>query len=248
MARKARRISKIGIYHVILRGFVGDKIFAAASDKQKFIEMLQQYKSICGYQVYGYSILDNHLHLLLHEGSMQLGDIMKRLVVKYVSWYNGAHNRTGRLFYDRYKSEPVENVECLVRNLRFIHQEPVQRGIVIDMNSYQFSSQRCYNDTDGTVDTGHVIDYFGGSLVRFNKFMNELNDDKFMDVEPDKITDDELQDQLLRLAAVESAEDLQMLTKARRNKLLKEMKSLSGASIVQLSRVSGFSQSMISRA
>ena len=98
MTRQARQKSQSGIYHIILRGINKQIIFEEEEDRQKFLECLGHYKLICQYQIYGYCLMDNHVHLLIKESEQDIGSIMKRIGVGYVSWYNRKYNRCGHLF------------------------------------------------------------------------------------------------------------------------------------------------------
>jgi hypothetical protein len=119
----------------------------------------------------------------------------------------------------------------------------------MDINRYAYSSQQSYNkELDGLVDRQKVMEIFGGSLARFKRFMNELTDDSCMEANRTRISDEELAEKLLSLADVETRQQLKMLTKSTRNRLLREIKELSGASVWQLSRVSGFSQAVVANA
>ena len=68
MQRASRIRSKSGIYHIIMRGINRQTIFEDEEDYEKFIETLKKYKEICGYELYAYCLMGNHLHILLKEG------------------------------------------------------------------------------------------------------------------------------------------------------------------------------------
>jgi putative transposase len=88
MPRGARQKSKTGIYHIILRGHNRQIIFEDDEDKEKFLQTLNRYKESSGYKVYGYCLMGNHIHLLLHEQKEDIGLIMRRIGASYVYWYN----------------------------------------------------------------------------------------------------------------------------------------------------------------
>jgi len=67
MPRQAREKSKTGIYH--LRGINKQNIFEDEEDKQRLIEMLRYYKMLSGHLLYGYCMMDNHIHLLIRENN-----------------------------------------------------------------------------------------------------------------------------------------------------------------------------------
>ena len=93
---------------------------------------------------------------------------MRKLVIPsrelqvHVYYYNHKYLRDGHLFKERFKSEPVRSALPLLlptgrKNdlayfttlLRYIHQNPVKAGIVIQIKDYEYSS---WCEYDGTVE------------------------------------------------------------------------------------------------
>ncbi|SHK30443.1 transposase, partial [Paramaledivibacter caminithermalis] len=103
MARKRRERSKTGIYHIMLRGIDGRNMFIDNEDREKFIEALFNAKEKGQFLLYGYCLMDNHVHLLIKEGE-EVGASIKRMTVSYVQWHNNKYGRTGHLFQNRFKS------------------------------------------------------------------------------------------------------------------------------------------------
>ena len=99
----------MNIYHVILRGINQQIIFEDKHDHVQFISIMKHYKKLCGFKLYAYCLMDNHVHLLIEDADIPLDEIMKKIEVKFVRWYNRKYDRTGNLFQERYKSEPVNN-------------------------------------------------------------------------------------------------------------------------------------------
>ncbi|MCL2672285.1 MAG: transposase [Clostridiales bacterium] len=127
MPRTARRKSENGLYHVMLRGINQQQIFHDNEDNEKFLAVLKECKKVSEFELHAYCLMGNHVHLLLRTGKEELEQIFKRIGVRYVYWYNWKYKRTGHLFQDRYKSEPVENDEYYFTVLRYIHQNPIRR-------------------------------------------------------------------------------------------------------------------------
>ena len=65
MPRAARKKSSTGIYHVMLRGINGQPIFLDDEDNEKFLQTLKECKAVSEFELYGYCLMGNHLHLLL---------------------------------------------------------------------------------------------------------------------------------------------------------------------------------------
>ena len=129
MPRQARKKSNSGVYHIMLRGINRQLIFEDDEDMQRFIETLKRYKDECGYSLYAFCLMGNHIHLLLKEGEEPISTILKRIAGSYVYWYNWKYGRSGHLFQDRFKSEPVEDDAYFLTVLRYIHQNPVKARI-----------------------------------------------------------------------------------------------------------------------
>jgi len=191
MPRSMRKRSETGIYHVMIRGINQQVIFNDEEDSEKFLEVLKECKAISEYEIYAYCLMNNHVHILLKEGKEELGQIFKRIGVRYVYWYNWKYYRRGHLFQDRFKSEPVEDEEYLLTVLRYIHQNPLKAGIVKDIGEYKYSSYNEYikNDTNNLVDKDFIFGIIDkDSFVEYN---NEKSEEKCMeyDYSDFKITD-----------------------------------------------------------
>ena len=117
--------------------------------------------------------------------------VLKRIAGSYVYWYNWKYRRSGHLFQDRFKSEPVEDDAFFLTVVRYIHQNPIKAGICKNLDEYKYSSYNEYINNATIVDTGFCF-----SIVdkeNFIKFNNEFNDDVCLDI-GDKdfgLTDDE---------------------------------------------------------
>ncbi|AKL96079.1 transposase [Clostridium aceticum] len=249
MPRRAREKSSIGIYHVMLRGINGQTIFEDNEDYQKFIETIKKYKEICGYDIYAYCLMSNHIHLLIREGIEDLGIVFKRIGVRYVHWYNWKHKRSGHLFQDRYKSEAVENDKYFLTVLRYIHQNPIKAGIENDIRKYPWSSYNEYLTKNVICDTKFILSIFGKdekkAIELFKKFNMEENNDKCFEYEERvKIDDTEATKIIIEVARVENTIQVQSIEKEMRDKVIKELKSR-GLSIRQIERLTGVSFGVI---
>ncbi len=143
MARVGRKKSKSGIYHIMIRGINRQNIFEDDEDRKRFIERIKYYKDISEYRVYGYCLMDNHIHLLIKEEKDNISNAIKRISSSYVHWYNNKYEIWGYLFGERYKSEVVENDKYFLIVLRYIHQNPIKAGKARNIEEYKWSS---YNE------------------------------------------------------------------------------------------------------
>lgn len=120
MARKGRETSSLGIYHIILRG--NDGLFFCERDCKEFLQLLKKYFSSEN-KIFAYSLDNTRIHLVIFTGGAASA-VLKPLCTSYARYINRVHQKTGKLFYDRFISIPVEDTESLVRAVRYTAKMP----------------------------------------------------------------------------------------------------------------------------
>jgi putative transposase len=251
MPRQAREKSRSGIYHLMLRGINRQNIFEEEEDRQRFIETLGYYKAISNYKLYGYCLMNNHIHLLMGETGESLSQAIKRISSSYVYWYNQKYNRCGHLFQERFKSEVVETDSYFLVVLRYIHQNPIKAGIIKDISRYFWSSYHEYVGTPIMTDIDFALDIFSQDRMKavtlFRSYTNEKNTDKCLEYkEKINLPDKEVIEYLNTLGIVSTSE-LQKLEKEQRDDAIRKVKEIHGVTVRQLARITGISKSAIDR-
>lgn len=132
MARTGRVESKMGIYHVLLRGM--NELFIDDRDFGEFIDILKKYASLGTLKVFSYSLLKNRVHLVVGVPS-GIGIALKPLCTSYARYFNRIYQREGKLFYDRLKSEPINSESELKNVVSFVNSISVSLG-----DNYPYSS------------------------------------------------------------------------------------------------------------
>ena len=240
MSRTARLPSTTGFYHVILRGINRQRIFEEDEDYERFLFLLDHYKTICGYELYAYCLMPNHIHILIKEGKEALSTVFRRIGTSFVYWYNLKYERSGHLFQDRYKSEAVEDDAYFLAALRYIHRNPVKAGLCNDPGEYPYSSFPHYFDSS-MIDSEFALGLLGkDAFILFNEKNAE---DTCMDIEEKpvrRITDGQLKRILAEQGQCENVSQFQALPEDKKTLLLQLLLS-SGGSIRQVSRLTGTS-------
>jgi len=160
MPRTKREKSSTGIYHIIFRGINRQRIFEDDQDYQRFLQILEDAKKKSEYEIYGFCLMSNHVHLLMKEGSEDLGVSFKRIGACYVYYYNWKYQRRGHLFQDRYKSEVVEDTGYFLTVLRYIHQNPLKAKMVAKYEEYPWSSYMEYIKRARFCITNYALELF----------------------------------------------------------------------------------------
>ena len=245
MPRTARKKSITGVYHIILRGIDKRNIFIDNLDRTRFLSALFKAKKSGYFEILGYCLMSNHVHLLVKEQE-SISTTIQRITVSYVQWHNNRTGRTGHLFQNRFRSEPVENETYLISVLRYIHQNPVKAGMVIEPKDYKWSS---YNDylkyycgKNTIIDASLISSYFESkenfveySIQRCNESHDEFN-------RKNRITDDELLEKISKMIDIKK---LNYIEKNERDKIIKDLYYNQHTSVRQIGRVIGISKSLV---
>lgn len=263
MARQARVVSVTGVYHIMMRGINRQRIFEDNQDEQKFLELLRQYQKRCGFALYGYCLMGNHVHLLLKEAAhpsiatfngedVEAGPgepieaVFKRIGVSYAVYFNRKYKRTGHLFQDRFKSEAIDTDEYLLMALRYIHLNPVKAGLCAGPEDYPLSSYREYlgESVQPVIEREFVLGIIPVEQLR--EYTCLPNEDRFLEVKDAEMpmTDEEARECLLKISGCASAEDFQNMERPKREDCFRRLRS-DGANIAQISRITGYSRTVV---
>lgn len=251
MARRPRKTSESGLYHVMLRGINKQTIFESNDDKYQLLYTLKRLVDTKKFILYGYCLMDNHVHLLIQELEDDISTAIKRISSSYVLWYNKKYERCGHLFQERFKSECVETDSYFLIALRYIHQNPIEARICKEILDYRWTSYKEYIKEPIIIDTDLCLSLFSPdkdkALDMFIEYMNQKNDYSFPVFEDYiKLTDSEVLNKIYDMGIANIIE-FQKLEKTIRNNLIKELKMTKGISIRQISRITGTSKGIVER-
>lgn len=249
MPREARKKSKTGIYHILLRGQNRQIIFQDNEDNAQFLHELRECKDKSGFRIYGYCLMGNHIHLLLHELDEEIGTIMQRIGSGYVYWYNRKYRRCGHLFQDRYKSEAVETDAYFLTVLRYIHNNPVKANITNKIATYKWSSYNDYLNKTGITDTDFALNIFSDTrdkaIINFIKHHEEQKDDRCLEIEEHiRFNDEEAVRIIKAKCMIENSTQLKGFEEEKRDTCIMMLKK-EGLSTRQLERLTGISRAII---
>lgn len=257
MPRQARQISRTGIYHLIVRGINREVIFHDDEDRQRYLETLARITVDSSATIFGYCLMDNHVHILLKEGPNGISNLMHRLGASYAYYYNRKYERTGHVFQNRFKSESVEDDSYLKIVIRYIHQNPVKAGMVNKPEAYQWSSCQVYYGgkeyLPELTSTGFILGLFSEkaekAIMTLQQFTEmEVLDTCMEDIEGIVLSDTQARQVIENVMQKKPVNILQEMSKTDRNAILNQLKQVEGLSIRQISRLTGMSFNIVKRA
>ena len=243
----------------MLRGNERKEIFLDDEDRLKFLDLLYTKTEDEGCQLYAYCLMDNHVHMVIKEGSNGIAKIMKRIAISYVSYFNRKYKRVGHLFQDRYKSENIETESYLLTVIRYVHQNPEKAGIA-KAEEYHWSSYPVY--LSGQENRRHlpemveILQIFAEvpdiALARFRQFHREFNCEVCININDGKELDEDKRTEIRQYfekLLENQGLDLSDLTKAGnpqvRKELVLKLKQNTGLSGRKLAELTGISRETI---
>ena len=170
MPRKARIDAPGALHHIIVRGINRRKIFFDDADRDDFLDRLGDILSDTKTPCFAWTLMTNHLHLLLRTGAAPIATVMRRLLTGYAVNFNGRHRRHGHLFQNRYKSILCQEDPYLLELVRYIHLNPLRAGIVKDikgLNKYPYCGHYALmgKTESGFQDVDYVLNLFGEKVL-----------------------------------------------------------------------------------
>ncbi len=91
MPRKPR-IDRPGLlYHIMVRGIERKEIFKDDNDREDFVGRLKKSLGWGGAKCYAWTLMPNHLHLLIKTGEKPLNRIMRKILTGYAVNFNIRH-------------------------------------------------------------------------------------------------------------------------------------------------------------
>jgi len=234
----------------MLRGINQQTIFEDDEDNEKFLEILGLCKTLSGFELYSYCLMGNHIHILLKTINEDLDLIFKRIGARYVYWYNWKYKRTGHLFQDRFRSEPVNDDKYFLTVLCYIHRNPIKAKLCKNPAEYKWSSynEYIYNSYGNSiVDTAFAIDMTGLTELIMHTNMNST--DNCLEYAERRFipTDVEARTLMMELCKCNTTEDAKNFNTQQRDEYIRTLGN-NGISIRQISRISGMSKGIIEKA
>ena len=131
-------------FHVTHRGNHKKNVFDEDADRRLYVDLLRGYATRFEMLIWGYSLMSNHVHLIVVGRSR---NSIPRAVGNAHREFSRRRNRTravtGHLWANRYFSTVLDEPH-LWAAIRYIELNPVRAGIVDDATAFEWSSARAH--------------------------------------------------------------------------------------------------------
>jgi REP element-mobilizing transposase RayT len=185
MARTARIQSESGYYHLMIRGNNKSYVFKDQKAKSFFIRNLLKSEEEGLIDLAAWCVMDNHVHVVLKANKEDLALAFKQINVRFAIKYHHEHKTSGHIFQDRFKTEPIETEQYLVRVVRYVHNNPVKGKIVDNPSDYKWSSYNRYLCEDLSETKKLVYQLMGDSEATYKQFHQGLDENEFLEINED---------------------------------------------------------------
>jgi REP element-mobilizing transposase RayT len=128
------------IYHLMARGNGRQDIVRDDLDRERLQAHLGRAAVRCSWRVYAFTIMSNHLHLVLRTPQPNLSRGMQSFLSAYANGWSRRHHFSGHVFQGRYRAELVEDESYLWTVTRYVHLNAVRARLVEHPASWNWSS------------------------------------------------------------------------------------------------------------
>jgi putative transposase len=145
MPRGPRVVYEDALLNITSRGNNKRIIFRKEKDYRYFKKLLLRYKFRYKLRIYHYSLMRNHVHLLLKIiNPITLSKAMQGLQLAYFHYYRRRYGYVGRFWQGRFYSKVVKDDRYLLTAGLYIERNPVRAGLVKYPAEYKWSSYNVY--------------------------------------------------------------------------------------------------------
>lgn len=245
MGKFPRQYSSSNTYHIIIKGIDNQNIFYDDQDRILFLKKLLITKKEYDLKIYSYSLMNNHVHMVIGIQKEFLSKAMQVLMIRYVRFFNKKYDRIGALAQCRFKSKIIENQNYFLRVCRYVHRNPENAGIA-KTDNYKWSSYQEYIKEETIVDKKILLHYFNNDINEFIKYTKKCEDDEnsseFAEFEiRNKLADEELLGIIMKMFNITTVDKVANFfknhDKAWLEKDIKKIKKIKGTNKTQVARV-----------
>ncbi|MBF0216834.1 MAG: transposase [Candidatus Omnitrophica bacterium] len=144
MPRKPRFLLEGPYYHIVQRGTNKLGLFWDKEDYEVFMDLVLRYKRKYSFELYNYSLMSNHIHLLIKALNGVLPKIFQGIFQVYQYHYRKKYSYVGHLYQNRFKSIPITCDSQLLCTARYIDRNHFKDVPIPKFIGYEWSSCNFY--------------------------------------------------------------------------------------------------------
>lgn len=136
-----RRYQETGDLHFLTFSCVRHRpLLGEAEARDVFVDLLEKTRELYRMGVHGYVVMPDHVHLLVTEPD----EAPLSLAVQILKQRFSKTRTEEHVWEPRYYDFNVRTDAMRIQKLRYIHRNPVKRGLVAEPDQWRWSSFRAY--------------------------------------------------------------------------------------------------------
>lgn len=147
--RKPRHVIPNCPHHIIHRGNNRRRLFSYPRDYKQMLWKLADAAARTRCKVHAICLMANHLHAIVTPPRADsLSNFVHSFAGRYATYRNDQREGSGKLFEERFWSEPIKTVFHLAAATMYIERNPVAAGVKDEAAAYRWSSFRLHAEVD----------------------------------------------------------------------------------------------------
>lgn len=135
------------------------EIFSSKIACELFIVVVTYLKHIYDFSVYGFVIMPDHVHIIIHPcGDKNISEIMKKIKGNFSRMYNKIYNSNGQIWQRSFFESVIRNPNEIIEIIKYIHNNPIRKNLVNRVDEYVYSSYMYYHGGEERYDL--LVDTF----------------------------------------------------------------------------------------
>lgn len=185
MISMPRKTYNNGFFHVMVQGLNKEYIFNKDEYKEKYINLMKEFKQKYDILLLAYCIMDNHAHMMIYVNKIdEMSMFMQNINSKFALYYNKNIGRVGYVFRGRFNSQYINSRNYLLKCLNYIHMNPVNANMRKQPGDYKYSTYNDYINKTGIVNDTVLNKIFNTKENYLEIFLNISNEDfEIMDID-----------------------------------------------------------------
>lgn len=124
------------------------EVFKDPKNCKILLVTIEYFKLILDYKLYGFCIMPEHLHLVIHPfGKYNPSFIMKMLKGSFARKLNKINGLEGKIWQKGFYDECILSSYELLKKLEYMHNNPLRINLVSSPEEYAYSSFNYYFKT-----------------------------------------------------------------------------------------------------
>lgn len=132
------------IYHITQRAPGKELLFLEKNDYLRFIFLIKKIKKDFNLHIFCFSLLPNHLHLLVKIEEANLDKAMKKIFQSYAQYFNKKYQRKGHVFCGVYRASLCNQDDYLITVSIYIHLNGYKANLIESPFLYKWHSLDVY--------------------------------------------------------------------------------------------------------